>query len=164
MKKKLIINNEKIEVNISKIDTQSGLIHFDFEGQSYSFSRKSHASNKEVVLSNEDTGENSVLTYSDTKAVIDGLDVNIQDDIYKRDGLASADGGSMTSPMPGKILKVFVKVDDNVKSGEPLVVMEAMKMEHTIKASSAGKVSMINCEEGQLVDGGLALVEIQEES
>ena len=46
----------------------------------------------------------------------------------------SGDGdGQLLSPMPGKILQVLVNAHDNVKAGQSLIVMEAMKMEHTIK-------------------------------
>ena len=56
----------------------------------------------------------------------------------------SGDGdGQLLSPMPGKILQVLVNAHDNVKAGQSLIVMEAMKMEHTIKAGFDGKVEKI---------------------
>lgn len=58
-------------------------------------------------------------------------------------GLASAGvgKGSVTAPMPGKIIKVLVNQGDSVEAGAPLVVMEAMKMEHVLEAPFAGTVA-----------------------
>ncbi len=72
----------------------------------------------------------------------------------------SGGDGNMMSPMPGKILKVMVNVGDEVEEGQGLLVMEAMKMEHTIKAAHPGVVSAIHYQEGQLVDGGVDLLDL----
>lgn len=69
--------------------------------------------------------------------------------------------GSLTSPMPGKVLKVFVKVGDQVEAGQSLMVMEAMKMEHTIKSSRAGTVEEVFYSEGDLVEGGVQLLDVK---
>ncbi|MFG1513882.1 biotin/lipoyl-containing protein, partial [Halobacteriovorax sp. ZH3_bin.1] len=63
-------------------------------------------------------------------------------------------------PMPGKILKVHVELGQEVKIGDALIVMEAMKMEHTVKASRDGKIDAILVQEGQTIDGGVDLVEL----
>jgi 3-methylcrotonyl-CoA carboxylase alpha subunit len=51
--------------------------------------------------------------------------------------------GRLTAPMPGKVIAVLVVAGASVEKGAPLMVMEAMKMEHTILAPSSGKVSEI---------------------
>jgi len=95
---------------------------------------------------------------------IEGVDYKYFDSkVSKRTKGASTDGGGMLSPMPGKILKVMIKVGDAVKSGDSLIVMEAMKMEHTIKASEDGVIGAVHCSEGSLVDGGIALCSFQSE-
>ena len=68
---------------------------------------------------------------------------------------------SMLSPMPGKILKLFVGPGDRVAEGDSLLILEAMKMEHTVKANRAGRIAQIYFKEGQLVDGGVDLVDIE---
>lgn len=75
-----------------------------------------------------------------------------------------AGGGSdeMSSPMPGKILKVLVQEGESVLAGQGLVVMEAMKMEHTIKAAFDGVIEAVHYNEGDLVDGGVDLVDLKE--
>jgi biotin carboxyl carrier protein len=72
-------------------------------------------------------------------------------------GLAAAE---VTAPMPGKVLKVLVRDGDLVEAGQPLVVIEAMKMETTLAAESAAIVKHVRVEEGQTVDHGVVLIEL----
>ncbi|MEO8218846.1 MAG: biotin/lipoyl-containing protein [Acidobacteriota bacterium] len=67
---------------------------------------------------------------------------------------------SMTAPMPGAVLKIFVAPGDVVSKGEPLIVLEAMKMEHQISAPYDGTVTAIDCAEGDLVQPGVDLIRI----
>ncbi|HYK41181.1 MAG TPA: biotin/lipoyl-containing protein [Thermoanaerobaculia bacterium] len=76
---------------------------------------------------------------------------------------ARAEGG-LTSPMPGRVRKVLVSVGDHVEKGTVLLILEAMKMEHAIRAPRDGRVVRIAFGEGDLVDAGVELVEIGEES
>ena len=59
-----------------------------------------------------------------------------------------------------KILKIFIKEGSEVEPGTPILVMEAMKMEHTIKASKKGVVEKIHYKEGDQVQGGVELVKL----
>ncbi len=70
-------------------------------------------------------------------------------------GLAAAE---ILAPMPGKVLKVLVSTGDLVQAGQPLVVIEAMKMETTLAAESAALVKHVRVEEGQTVDHGAVLI------
>jgi biotin carboxyl carrier protein len=70
---------------------------------------------------------------------------------------------SMAAPMPGLVLKISVALGDQVRKGDPLVVLEAMKMEHQIVAARDGRVSAVRCEVGELVQPGVDLVSIEEE-
>ena len=72
-------------------------------------------------------------------------------------GLAAAE---VIAPMPGKVLKVLVRDGDLVTAGQPLVVIEAMKMETTLAAESAATVKRVRVEEGQTVDHGAVLIEL----
>jgi 3-methylcrotonyl-CoA carboxylase alpha subunit len=72
---------------------------------------------------------------------------------------ARAEGG-LTSPMPGRVRKVLVAVGDSVAKGDVLLILEAMKMEHAIRAPREGRVVRIAFGEGDLVDAGVELVEI----
>ncbi len=64
--------------------------------------------------------------------------------------------------MPGKVLTVMATVGESVDEGQPLVVMEAMKMEHRICADVAGTVTAIHVSDGDQVDQGATLVEIEQ--
>ena len=70
------------------------------------------------------------------------------------------DGGSgkLTAPMPGKVIAIQVKIGDKVKVGDPLIVVEAMKMEHTITAPIDGEVAEINYATGDQVTEGDQLI------
>ncbi len=71
---------------------------------------------------------------------------------------ASAD--AQLSPMPGTILKVLVKEGDAVKANQPLMVLEAMKMENEIVATQDGTVAGIHVTLGQIINAGDALITI----
>lgn len=75
-------------------------------------------------------------------------------------GGASANPGEIQAPMPGKVTKVSVQVGEVVKTGQVLLVLEAMKMEYTLKASIDGKVSEIKCQAGQQVALGQLLMKL----
>ncbi|WP_297520195.1 pyruvate/oxaloacetate carboxyltransferase [Thermococcus sp.] len=69
--------------------------------------------------------------------------------------------GVVTSPMPGKILRILVKEGEQVKTGQGLVVLEAMKMENEIPAPKDGVVKRILVKEGDTVDTGQPLIELE---
>ena len=73
-------------------------------------------------------------------------------------GEVEAEGGRLTAPMPGKVVAVLVKAGQQVKKGEPLVIMEAMKMEHTIAAPHDGLVEEILYTVGDQVADGAPLL------
>ena len=69
---------------------------------------------------------------------------------------------SLTAPMPATVRTINVKVGDRIERGDTLVVLEAMKMELPVKAASSGTVEAIHCREGDLVQPGAPLIEIEE--
>jgi biotin carboxyl carrier protein len=71
---------------------------------------------------------------------------------------ASAGPHRVTAPMPGRIVKVLVKPGDVVEANQPLVVVEAMKMENELRAPKRGTVSEVRVAEGALVDAKAVLV------
>lgn len=70
--------------------------------------------------------------------------------------------GQLTSPMPGKVLKYLVKVGDSVEMGQPVAILEAMKMEHTLKSPMNGVVEKIIFQDGSQVKDGQELLQIKE--
>lgn len=67
-------------------------------------------------------------------------------------------GGGLTAPMPGRVVQVLVETGAQVRQGTPLLVVEAMKMEHTIAAPRDGKVEAIHFAPGDLVNEGVELL------
>jgi biotin carboxyl carrier protein len=74
--------------------------------------------------------------------------------------VSAASGDAMTSPMPGTILRLLVNIGDEVKENQPLMILEAMKMENEVVANHAGKVAGIHVNQGQVVNAGDALITI----
>jgi 3-methylcrotonyl-CoA carboxylase alpha subunit len=73
-------------------------------------------------------------------------------------GEAEIEGGRLTAPMPGKIIALLVKQGEEVQQGAPLLIMEAMKMEHTIHAPANGKVEDLLYAVGDQVPEGAQLL------
>jgi biotin carboxyl carrier protein len=67
---------------------------------------------------------------------------------------------ALRSPMPGRVVKILVKLGDRVTAGQPVVVVEAMKMENELRATRAGTIHALRCEEGATVEAGQDLVVI----
>lgn len=67
---------------------------------------------------------------------------------------AAAGSFAQTAPMPGTILDIHVKVGDTVAANQPVMVLEAMKMENEVVAEQAGTIASINVEKGAMVNPG----------
>lgn len=83
--------------------------------------------------------------------------------LKSRKASSSAGGNQLHAPMPGKITKLLVTQGASVKKGDSVVVMEAMKMEYTLKAEMDGQVQSIHASIGQQVTLGQLLVELNED-
>jgi len=68
---------------------------------------------------------------------------------------------NIDSPMPGKIIKVLAKEGDEVKEGQGIIVVEAMKMENELKTPKSGKVLTVKVREGDTVEAGARLAQIE---
>ncbi len=79
------------------------------------------------------------------------------DDADARGGVA----GECRAPLPGAVTKVLVAEGDVVAEGDGLVALEAMKMEHTLRANGAGTVTQVHCVPGQQVDVHDLLVTVE---
>lgn len=156
MKKQFVIDDEIVEVEV--IEESASFVLFNFEGEEYSVNLGALQDGK-MVLNLK--GKNRPVILVDTHYVVDGQEFVIDAPRRKRKQSKVLDHGQMKSPMPGKILKILVKVGEEVVPGTPILVMEAMKMEHTIKASKAGTILKIHFKEGDQVAGGVELVNVK---
>lgn len=75
-------------------------------------------------------------------------------------GSAAGTGGLLSSPMPGKIVKVLVLPGESVQEGQTLLVMEAMKMQNELKTTITGTVATVHIQEGTTVETGTALITV----
>ena len=82
-------------------------------------------------------------------------------DTLHRGGAGTQAEGGLRSPMPGKVIALLAAVGATVEQGTPLLVMEAMKMEHTICAPAAGTVRAFRCMPGEQVTDGVELVDFE---
>lgn len=159
MNKKITVNEEEIEIHITGKSAE--FIQFELDGKEYRF-------NKINNTTLEYHGKN--YKYQTEKFSKDGTIQVFVDDMEayltlpgkvkgKKQGALSE--GSLQSPMPGKIFKVLKCAGESVKKDEPILILEAMKMEHTIKAQKDGILKNIFFNEGDQVTGGAQLCEIE---
>ncbi len=114
----------------------------------------------QFLVSSATTEDVDVVRMGNRFTVIDNdgtWQLDLVDPLADRDDAAVA-GGRLTAPMPGKIVQVLAKAGDTVKRGQPILILEAMKMEHTIAAPADGTVDAINYAAGELVEEGAALI------
>jgi 3-methylcrotonyl-CoA carboxylase alpha subunit len=103
-----------------------------------------------------------VAVGAERHVLIDGRDraLALDDpDAASRNGEAA--GGHLTAPLPATVTAVHVVPGKTVSRGDPLVVLEAMKMEHVISAPEDGTVAAIHCRAGDQVEEGAELVRFE---
>ncbi|MGB7501572.1 MAG: acetyl/propionyl/methylcrotonyl-CoA carboxylase subunit alpha [Azonexus sp.] len=106
-----------------------------------------------------------VVTVDDKRSVfLQGSTYTLlRDDPLHRVDAGDSHGGGLTAPMPGKVVALLAQPGQKVDKGTPLLILEAMKMEHTITAPSAGVVKAFCYAAGEQVADGAALVEFEGE-
>jgi len=101
----------------------------------------------------------------DERIDVDGPDGHTSFTVLPRfpdaDADAAAAAGSLVAPMPGAVLRLLVGAGDEVTGGQPLVVVEAMKMEHSVTAPGPGRVAEVLVSVGDQVATGQALLRIE---
>jgi len=154
----LVVNDEAIAISVKVLD-----------GASY-----------QIAVDDYSVTATGVLHNNELQAVIDGhryaVSVSAIDDqisLYTRDGVlqfglpkqdyqgatGNQQNNGLTAPMNGTIVTHIANVGDHVLADQPLLVMEAMKMEHTVRAPCDGTVNGFFYTPGELVDGGAELVD-----
>ena len=92
------------------------------------------------------------------------LDFTVEREATTRARSGGPQSGALTAPMNGVVTRVLVQPDDAVSKGQPLVAVEAMKMEHLVRAPREGRVRAVHAAAGALVQGGTTLVELYPET
>jgi len=81
---------------------------------------------------------------------------------FKPSGLNKGGAGALITQMPGKVVKLYKKEGDPVIKGETVLILEAMKMENEIKSGADGVIKSVNIIEGQTLEAGFLMIEIEE--
>jgi biotin carboxyl carrier protein len=134
------INGKNHKVKLKKNDRA---LAFDVEVDGKRFDLRVEAERRELL--------NKATTFS----------IISQPQILKREKIVVKKKGAVTSLMPGKVVLLRVKAGDKVEVGDPLCVLEAMKMENEIMAPRNGTISQVMVEQGSVVDKGDVLVVIE---
>jgi biotin carboxyl carrier protein len=162
VKRELIINGNRCQVEAVKTD--GSRLSFRFEGRDYSFTKQKGPA--ELVIVGDDR-KNHVVRCSRTarnvQVNIGPLEAFIEVPEAGRSKKAASGGGSLKSPMPGIIFKIFAEEGSLVKAGDKILILEAMKMEHTLRANRDGRLTKIFFKEGDQVEGDVELAAITSE-
>ncbi len=148
---KVYVDGEVVDVDISKIDKNR--YHLILENQSINI----------AIESTENKNKHLRLIADDEM-----LDIQLSDSfdlLLNKMGMNNAgnDGiENVHAPMPGLVLDILVGEGDEIEDGQPLLVLEAMKMENVIKAVGNGKVKSIPIEKKNAVEKGQLLIEMEE--
>ena len=94
---------------------------------------------------------------------VDGLFFKISDSRSTESSRIDQISGSIQATMTGRVIQILVKLGDQVDKGDPVVVLEAMKMEHSLTAPVTGKVSTLDTDLNQLVEQGYTVATIEPE-
>ena len=163
-KRKAIVKEVKREGDILTLSVDDVLYEVDIvkvRSQEFSILHNGRSFNIEVV-------ETAQPKHYNVNSLYFRFDVEVIDNEsrYRQNrmqgGSIQADN-TIRSPMPGKVVKVFVKPGDHVEAGQPLIVLSAMKMESEFKAGSRGIVREVPVKEGDTVDNDQLLVVIDDE-
>ena len=119
-----------------------------------------HDSSLSAVINGQPISAKVIPTDAGNDVIVDGVTFAIPALRLGEGRDQSGAAGSLKSPMPGKVVQVLVTANQNVTAGQPLLVLEAMKMEHTIKAPKAGVVTDIFYKSGDQVADGVELLAI----
>jgi len=162
----LIIDDENVDVNVATLDGGfSYAVHIPGVDEGIEISGDF---NEDEMLIAQVGNEviKAQIAFDDEKIHVfrDGANNDLTITVpQKTFGDAAGSEGSLQSPMPGKIVSVMVNPGDQVEKGQALLVLEAMKMEHTIRAPAAQTIDSIFYNVGDLVEEKKALVSFVEE-
>lgn len=151
--------NQEMKDFALDVETQSGAFEFTHEGKKTKLFLKKLAGKSYFSFDQKSwkklasLGVNEVLvSHSEVYKVYRG---------FKPSGLNKGGAGALITQMPGKVVKLLKKEGDKVTKGETVLILEAMKMENEIKAGADGVIKSVNVKEGQALEAGLLMVEIE---
>lgn len=140
MKKyKMKINGEKYEAKIKKYKADQVIV--EVNGIDYEIDLEKAHRRKSDIIRSERTQPALNVVKQPSKPV-------------------TTSAGTVLAPIPGLVLRILVNEGDSVNMGDPVLILEAMKMESEITSTASGKVNKISVKEGSSVQEGEVLVEV----
>ncbi|MCP4705135.1 MAG: acetyl-CoA carboxylase biotin carboxyl carrier protein subunit [candidate division Zixibacteria bacterium] len=161
------IDDTEYDLNLSR---QGDSCFVELNGDKYEVSFDKLSGQKFLFRLNDNSSEIGITRNNGTLSMfLDGSELDARVESYslaelrKKAGTSSEGQGAkiVLAPMPGLVLQSEVEVGDEVKKGDPLIIIEAMKMENIIKATSAGTVKTIFVSDGEAVEKNHNLIEFE---
>lgn len=157
-------HNSNGKMNVTIAEDKSKKVLKKYEDVEYTLG----ADSKIKITSLENTVNTEFLVRGEECVVFnefgDALHFTFESNLVKVSGAEARDTSDpklIVAPMPCTLVKVNFKAGDAVKAGQPIVILEAMKMETVIKAKQDGKVKAIKFKEGEFVHAGKLIVELE---
>ena len=123
------------------------------------FEGKSYEMEVELLAENETSQPVIKKQYIDFRSASTDSNVNVINPAIQKQTVYNS--GSVVAPMPGTIIRIEKNIGDVVKTGDLILILEAMKMENEIVAPADGIISAMNCTAGGTVAGGDILFEVK---
>ncbi|WP_456365555.1 biotin/lipoyl-containing protein [Thermococcus sp.] len=153
MKVRVIVDGVEYEVDVEELP--GGKFRVSFEGREYEVKAEGLGVNLGALA-----GTSEVVQSAPAPAPSGSVPSQVSSPAPVERPSVSVGGGLVTAPMPGKVLRVLVREGESVKTGQGLLVLEAMKMENEIPSPKDGVVKKIHVKEGATVNTGDPLIEI----
>lgn len=144
----LFLNGEQVTADLVKFE--NGHYHLIIDGKSYEVENISSDGESHEVKLNSQIYKASVK--DETMLMLERLGMSVK---------SKKEVKELKAPMPGLVLKVAVEAGQEVKEGDPLVVLEAMKMENVLKSPVEAKVKAIKVSTGDAIDKNGILIEFE---
>ncbi|MGC9471966.1 MAG: biotin/lipoyl-containing protein [Bacteroidales bacterium] len=145
---RLLINDQPVEVDV--VQVERGIYSFLYRGKSYIMEVASGPRRKHYTVSHRCLNMELEIRDAETKY--------LESRMKKSSGPAD---NIISSPMPGKVVHIPVKPGDEVKEGDTLIVISAMKMESEYKAGKDAVIRKIFVKEGDTIEGRQKLIELE---
>lgn len=159
MKKTVFYKNKSYEVDVTLMGNTLSLTH---ENQTYVYQVRKKTLGLELHQ-NDQVRNIPIINKNKTfQAWVDGFFIEFShEDASFASKQVSQNLDLLKSVMPGRIVKCFVKTGDIVEEGQPLLILEAMKMENEIRSPKAGTIESVEITLGATVNGGDVLVRFE---
>ena len=160
MEKTFTLNGQEVKVQDYKQSADA--VTFSLNGKTYHYLLIAK-DGPELILDNGGRFKAAVSTPSregESMIIANGKEAIGSGNVRKLKK-AGAHSGGLVSPMPGKIFKILKEEGHEVKKGEAVLILEAMKMEHSIRSDKDGVVKKLHFKVGELVQGGVTLAEVE---